>query len=95
MGNQICLRLVVPPAEELVCDADAHVVTYEHGGAAQHGGIQSRTVSGGRWTSTRSPPSSARRVGDRRDQRGERRADPQPRAAGGAAARGAAGACAR
>src|SRR4028119_1207461 len=47
MGNQICLRLVVPPAEELVCDADAHVVTYEHGGAAQHGGIQSRTVTGG------------------------------------------------
>jgi threonine aldolase len=48
MGNQICLRLVVPPAHELVCDADAHVVTYEHGGAAQHGGIQSRTVPGGR-----------------------------------------------
>ena len=47
MGNQICLRLVVPPAGELVCDADAHVVTYEHGGAAQHGGIQSRTVPGG------------------------------------------------
>ena len=47
MGNQICLRLVVPPASELVCDADAHVVTYEHGGAAQHGGIQSRTVPGG------------------------------------------------
>lgn len=47
MGNQICLRLVVPPAGELLCDADAHVVTYEHGGAAQHGGIQSRTVTGG------------------------------------------------
>ena len=47
MGNQICLRLVVPSAGELVCDADAHVVTYEHGGAAQHGGIQSRTVPGG------------------------------------------------
>jgi threonine aldolase len=47
MGNQICLRLVVPPAEELVCDADAHVVTYEHGGAAQHGAIQTRTVPGG------------------------------------------------
>jgi threonine aldolase len=43
MGNQICLRLVVPPAGELLCDSDAHVVTYEHGGAAQHGGIQSRT----------------------------------------------------
>jgi len=47
MGNQICLRLVVPPAQELLCDADAHVVTYEHGGAAQHGGIQSRTTPGG------------------------------------------------
>ena len=47
MGNQICLRLLVPAAQELLCDADAHVVTYEHGGAAQHGGIQSRTVPGG------------------------------------------------
>jgi len=47
MGNQICLRLVCAPAQELLCDADAHVVTYEHGGAAQHGGIQSRTVPGG------------------------------------------------
>ena len=46
MGNQICLRLVVPPAHELICDAEAHIVTYEHGGAAQHGGIQSRTVAG-------------------------------------------------
>ncbi|HEX4019361.1 MAG TPA: GntG family PLP-dependent aldolase [Frankiaceae bacterium] len=46
MGNQICLRLVVPPAGELLCDADAHIVTYEGGGAAQHGGIQTRTVPG-------------------------------------------------
>lgn len=47
MGNQICLQLVVPPASELVCDADAHVVTYEHGAAAALGGISSRTVPGG------------------------------------------------
>jgi threonine aldolase len=47
MGNQICLRLVVPAAGELLCDADAHVVTYEGGGAAQHGGIQTRTFPGG------------------------------------------------
>ncbi|MGH8870053.1 MAG: threonine aldolase family protein [Actinomycetes bacterium] len=44
MGNQICLRLVCPPADEVLCDADAHVVTYEGGGAAQHGGLQTRTV---------------------------------------------------
>ena len=46
MGNQICLRLLVPSAGELLCDADAHIVTYEGGGAAQHGGIQTRTVAG-------------------------------------------------
>src|SRR3954453_6144929 len=34
MGNQICIRLVCPSAEEVLCDADAHIVTYEHGGAA-------------------------------------------------------------
>jgi len=44
MGNQLCLRLLVPPAEELICDADAHLVTYEGGGAAQHGAIQTRTL---------------------------------------------------
>src|ERR1700712_3559033 len=46
MGNQICVRLLVPPAGELLCDADAHIVTYEGGGAAQHGGVQTRTVTG-------------------------------------------------
>lgn len=44
MGNQIAVRLLVPAAEELLCDADAHVVSYEGGGLAQHGGIQTRTV---------------------------------------------------
>jgi threonine aldolase len=44
MGNQIALRLICPPADEIVCDADAHVVSYEGGGAAQHGGLQTRTL---------------------------------------------------
>src|SRR5260221_540572 len=44
MGNQIAMRLLVPPADELICDADAHVVSYEGGGAAQHGGLQTRTL---------------------------------------------------
>ncbi|WBB71130.1 GntG family PLP-dependent aldolase [Micromonospora sp. WMMD812] len=43
MANQIALQLVVPPGEELLCDADAHVVTYEIGAAAAYGGISSRT----------------------------------------------------
>ena len=45
MGNQIALALVVPPADELLCGAEDHVVTYEHGGAARYGGISSRTVT--------------------------------------------------
>jgi len=44
MGNQIAVRLLVPSGDELLCDADAHVVSYEGGGLAQHGGIQSRTI---------------------------------------------------
>ncbi len=43
MANQICLQLSCPPASELLCDADAHVVTYEIGAAAAIGGISTRT----------------------------------------------------
>ncbi|GAA3222411.1 threonine aldolase family protein [Dactylosporangium siamense] len=43
MANQIAIQLVVPRAEELLCDADAHIVTYEMGAAAAFGGISTRT----------------------------------------------------
>src|SRR5690242_10532891 len=43
MANQIAVQLLVPPGEELLCDADAHVVTYEIGAAAAIGGISTRT----------------------------------------------------
>src|SRR5436190_16768249 len=43
MANQIAVQLLVPPGEELLCDADAHVVTYEIGAAAALGGISTRT----------------------------------------------------
>ena len=43
MANQIAIQLVVPPAEELLCDADAHIVTYEVGAAAAIGGVSTRT----------------------------------------------------
>jgi threonine aldolase len=43
MANQIAIQLVVPPAQELLCDANAHVVTYEIGAAAAFGGVSSRT----------------------------------------------------
>ncbi|HEX6871945.1 MAG TPA: GntG family PLP-dependent aldolase [Micromonosporaceae bacterium] len=43
MANQIAIQLLVPAANELLCDADAHVVTYEIGAAAAIGGISTRT----------------------------------------------------
>jgi len=43
MANQIAVQLLVPPGEELLCDADAHLVNYEIGAAAALGGISTRT----------------------------------------------------
>jgi threonine aldolase len=43
MANQVSIQVLVPPASELLCDADAHVVTHEIGAAAAIGGICTRT----------------------------------------------------
>lgn len=50
MGNQIGLRLVCEPGQEVLGDADCHVLTYEMGAAAAVFGLSSRTVvsDGGR-----------------------------------------------
>src|SRR3712207_5994687 len=50
MGNQIGMRLVAEPGQEVLCDADAHVVTYGMGAAAAVFGLSTRTVvsDGGR-----------------------------------------------
>ena len=46
MGNQIGMRLVCQPGQEVLGDADAHVVTYEMGAAAAVFGLSTRTVVG-------------------------------------------------
>jgi threonine aldolase len=43
MANQIALQVNVPRGGELLCDGDAHVVTYEIGAAAAIGGVSTRT----------------------------------------------------
>src|SRR3954453_19339151 len=50
MGNQIGMRLGAEPGQEVLCDADAHGVTYEMGAAAAVFGLSTRTVvsDGGR-----------------------------------------------
>ena len=47
MGNQIGLRLVCEPGQEVLCDSEAHIVTYEMGAAAVLFGISTRTVVSG------------------------------------------------
>jgi threonine aldolase len=43
MANQLGLRLLVKPGQELVCDQSAHVVRSESGAAAVFSGITTRT----------------------------------------------------
>ena len=45
MANQIAIQLLVSPGNELLCDADAHVVNHESGAAAAYGGVSTRTWS--------------------------------------------------
>ena len=48
MGNQLGLRLLVAPGQELVCDSMAHVARAELGAAAVFAGITFRTWPAGR-----------------------------------------------
>src|SRR2546423_3429290 len=43
MANQTAVQLLVPPGDELLCDADAHLVTYEIGATAAIGGVSTPT----------------------------------------------------
>ncbi|MGH3416120.1 MAG: threonine aldolase family protein, partial [Actinocrinis sp.] len=44
MANHIALRTLLAPGDELVADADAHILAHEDGGLAWHGGVQTRTA---------------------------------------------------
>ncbi len=46
MGNFCALRASAPAGTEIVADVDAHIVTYELGGLAALGGVQTRTLTG-------------------------------------------------
>src|SRR3954465_5223994 len=94
MGNQTAIRLLCPAGDELICDADAHIVSYEGGGAAQHGGLQTRTLVAERGLLTPDQlepqlrfdgyhpvptPAALRRLPPRAPPRGRRRTNAQPR----------------
>jgi threonine aldolase len=65
MANHIGIRLQVGPGEELICDADAHIVAHENGGLAAHAGIQTRTLPSTRGLLDPAGLAAMIRVGDR------------------------------
>ena len=46
MGNLVALRTSAQPGQEVLAELDAHIVSYELGGIAALGGIQTRTLPG-------------------------------------------------
>jgi threonine aldolase len=44
MANHIGLRMNAAPGEEVVCDAEAHIVAHEDAGLAWHAGVQTRST---------------------------------------------------
>ncbi len=46
MGNQICLNVLTSPADEVICERDAHIFQYESGSPAVLSGIQLMPIDG-------------------------------------------------
>jgi len=46
MGNEIAIRLLTEPGQEVLCEERSHVVQYELAGMAALSGVMPRTVSG-------------------------------------------------
>ncbi len=46
MGNQICLNVLTNPADEVICDFNAHIFNYESGSPAVLSGIQLLPING-------------------------------------------------
>lgn len=46
MGNQICLRVLTSPGDEVICERDAHIFQYESGSPAVLSGLQLMPIEG-------------------------------------------------
>jgi len=46
MSNQICVKAHTQPGDELLCDANCHIYSYEAGGPAALSGVTCRTIDG-------------------------------------------------
>ncbi len=48
MTNQIAVKILTLPAEEIICDRNSHVYMYEGGGLAFNSGVSARLIQGNR-----------------------------------------------
>jgi threonine aldolase len=48
MGNQVCIRSLTSPGDEVILESEAHIFYYEAGAPAMLSGVQLRTVAGAR-----------------------------------------------
>jgi len=48
MGNQVCLAVLTRPGDEVLLDADAHILNFEGGAPSLLSGVQLRTLKGDR-----------------------------------------------
>ena len=48
MTNQVALRILTQPLQEVICDKDSHIYHYEGGGAATNSGLSLRLIDGDR-----------------------------------------------
>ncbi len=46
MGNQLCLNVLTSPADEVICEKDAHIFQYESGSPAVLSGLQLMPIPG-------------------------------------------------
>jgi threonine aldolase len=46
MANQIAIKILTNPGEELICDENSHIYQYEGGGIAFHSGVQVKLLQG-------------------------------------------------
>lgn len=46
MGNEICLKVLTNPGDEVICEKDSHIFNYESGSPAALSGVQLYPISG-------------------------------------------------
>ena len=93
MANQIALRVLTRPGEQLIAEERTHILIFEAGGPAVHSGLMARPLTGVAGRITHSS-SATRRDRGRVPAGGDRRRSSRPTAAP-AAASGRSTSCAR